>query len=145
MLVLLNIVIIALILVACCFWYVSEKSLAKLKKALDDDADAPLFQSQFKCVVIKLCAHPCKKAREFQSKPILANDAPSLPMQGCNAITCKCSFERHDDRRIGVDRRDKQDERRTLIYANKRLLRDRRRASIQEFLLPKYRTYSRKF
>jgi hypothetical protein len=142
MLVLLNIVIIALILVACCFWYVSEKSLAKLKKALDENADNPLFQPPFKCVVIKLCAHPCKKARELQSKPILANEAPSLPMQGCNAITCQCSFLRHEDRRMSMDRRDKQDAKRTLIYANKRMFKDRRRASIQEFLLPKYRRLS---
>ena len=142
MFLLFNLVIIALILVACCFWCASEISLARLKKALDENADAPLFQPQFKCVVISICAHPCKKARDYQSKPILANAAPSLPLQGCNAITCKCSFLRYDDRRMGTDRRDKQDEKRTLIYANKRLLKDRRRASIKEFLLPKYRKFS---
>jgi hypothetical protein len=141
MFLLLNLVIIAIILVACCVWYVSEKSATRLKKALDEDADAPLFQSQFKCVVISLCAHPCKKARDYQSKPILANAIPSLPLQGCNAITCQCSFLSYDDRRMGMDRRDKQDGKRTLIYANKRLLKDRRRASIKEFLLPKYRTF----
>lgn len=142
MLVLLKIAVIVLILVACCVWYVSERSATRLKKALDDNAAGPLFQSQFKCVVVNLCAHPCKKAREYQSKPILAKDAPSLPLQDCNAITCQCSFLRYDDRRMGTDRRDKQDEKWALIYANKRLLIDRRRASIQEFLLPKYRTLS---
>jgi hypothetical protein len=141
MLALLNIMIIVLILVACFFWYVSEKSTAKLKKALADDANNPLFESPFKCVVIKPCTHPCKSARDYQTKPILAKDAPTLPLQGCNAITCKCSFERHEDRRMGEDRRDKQDARRALIYANKRMVKDRRRASIREFLLPKYRAY----
>jgi hypothetical protein len=142
MFLLFNLIIIALILVACCFWYASEKSLVRLKKALDESADAPLFQPQFKCVVINLCAHPCKKARDYQSKPILAEVAPSLPLQGCNAITCQCSFLHHDDRRMGADRRDKQDKKRALIYANKRLHRDRRRASIKEFLLPKHRKLS---
>ena len=135
----LYIFLIALILVACFFWYVSERSIAKLKRALEEDANNALFESPFKCVMIKLCVHPCKNARDFQTKPILAKDAPTLPLQGCNAITCKCSFERHEDRRMGTDRRDKQDARRTLIYINKRTLKDRRRASIQEFLLPKYR------
>lgn len=142
MFLLLNLVIIALIFVACCVWYASERSLSRLKKALDEDTDAPLYQSQFKCVVIRLGAHPCKKAREYQSKPILANDVPALPLQGCNAITCQCGFSRHEDRRMGMDRRDKEDKKRALIYANKRLLKDRRRASIKEFLLPKYRTFS---
>lgn len=137
----LYIIVIALILVACCFWYASERSIAKLNKALEQDANNTLFESPFKCVMIKLCTHPCKNAREYQTKPILAKDAPALPLQGCNAITCKCSFERHEDRRMGTDRRDRQDARRALIYANKRTLKDRRRASIQEFLLPKYRMY----
>ncbi len=137
----LYIIVIALILVACFFWYVSEKSIAKLKKALDEDVNNPLFESPFKCVTIRPCTHPCKSARDMQAKPILAKDAPTLPLQSCNAITCKCSFERHEDRRMGTDRRDKQDARRALIYANKRIVKDRRRASIQEFLLPKYRTY----
>ena len=141
MLTLLNIAIVVLILVACCFWYAYEKSLAKLKKALEDDVNNPLFESPFKCVVIKVCTHPCMSAREYQTKPILAKDAPTLPLPNCNAITCKCSFERHEDRRMGEDRRDRQDARRALIYANKRIVKDRRRNSIREFLLPKYRTF----
>ena len=135
------IIVIALVLVACFIWYASERSNAKLKKALENDANIALFESPFKCVTIRLCAHPCKNAREIQTKPLLAKDAPSLPLLGCNAITCKCSFERHEDRRTGEDRRDKEDARRALIYINKRTLKDRRRASIQEFLLPKYRIY----
>jgi hypothetical protein len=138
----LNLVIIALILVACCFWLASEISAARLKKALDKSADKPLFQSQFKCVVINPCTHPCKQARAYLSKPILANNAPALPLQDCDAAVCECTFLPQEDRRMGVDRREKQDERRASIYANKRMFRDRRRASIQEFLLPKYRTFS---
>jgi len=137
----LYIIIIALFLVACFFWYASERSIAKLKKALEQDANNALFESPFKCVMIKLCTHPCKNAKELQTKSLLAKDAPTLPLLGCNAITCKCSFERHEDRRMGTDRRDKEDARRALIYINKRTLKDRRRASIQEFLLPKYRIY----
>jgi hypothetical protein len=135
------IIVIALVLVACFIWYASERSNAKLKKALENDANIALFESPFKSVTIRLCVHPCKNARELQTKPLLAKDAPALPLLGCNAITCKCSFERHEDRRTGEDRRDKEDARRALIYINKRTLKDRRRASIQEFLLPKYRIY----
>lgn len=135
------IIIITLILVACFFWYASERSISKLKKALEEDANNALFEPPFKCVMIKLCTHPCKSARDYQTKPILAKDAPTLPLIGCNAIKCKCSFELREDRRMSTDRRDKQDARRALIYINKRTLKDRRRSSIQEFILPKYRMY----
>jgi hypothetical protein len=138
----LNLVIIALILVACCVWYASTRSAARLKKALDESADAPLYQSPFKCVVIHPCTHSCKQARAYQAKPILANNVPVLPLQDCDALACECSFLPQEDRRMGMDRREMQDAKRTSIYANKRIFRDRRRVSIQEFLLPKYRTFS---
>jgi hypothetical protein len=138
----LHLVIIVLVLVACCIWYMSERSAARLKKALDENTDTPLFQSPFKCVVIHPCAHSCKQARAYQAKPILGNNLPALPLQDCDAIACECSFLPQEDRRMGMDRREKQDAKRTSNYANKRVFRDRRRASIQEFLLPKYRTFN---
>ncbi len=141
-------VIIVLILVACYFWYVSERSLARLKKALDENSDVTLFQPQFRCVVISSDFDSCKEVRKYQSTPLLVNNAPTLPLHGCDAIKCNCTFMHHDDRRMEVARRDKQDTKGELIYANrrmvkeKRMTKDRRRASIQEFLLPKYRTFS---
>jgi hypothetical protein len=144
----LYLVIILLILVACYFWCVSEISLARLKKALDENSDATLFQSQFRCVVISPDFVACKEVRGYQSTPLLVNNAPTLPLPGCDAIKCNCTFMHYDDRRMEVARRDKQATKQELIYANrrvvkeKRMTKDRRRASIQEFLLPKYRAFS---
>jgi hypothetical protein len=140
----LDLLVIAIILLALCFWLVSAISEARLKKSIEKESDATLYLSQFRCVVFSAGNNSCRKALEYQTKPILLSNAPNLPLQGCSAVKCECSLLHHDDRRTGIDRRDLEvlDEKRRLAYANKRLLKDRRRASIQEFLLPKYRSFS---
>jgi hypothetical protein len=142
-LVILDLIVVAIILIAMCFWLISFKSEVKLKKAIEKESDATLFLPQFRCVVFKACSNSCRSALEYQTKPILINNAPKLPLQGCFAEKCECSLLKYDDRRTGIDRRDMEvlDKRRKSTYANKRRLKDRRRASIQEFLLPQYRAY----
>jgi hypothetical protein len=72
------------------------------------------------------------------------NDSPKLPLPTCSTDKCACTLLRLDDRRTGKDRRDNEvlDKRKKSIHANKRTLKDRRRDSIREFLLPHYRTFS---
>jgi hypothetical protein len=138
-----NLAILDLIVVAIILIAISFKSEAKLKKTLEKVSDTTLFLPQFRCVVFKACSNSCRRALEFHTKPILIANAPKLPLQGCFAEKCECSLLQYDDRRTGKDRRDAEEliNKRRLAYANKRLLRDRRRASIQEFLLPQHRAY----
>lgn len=140
----LDLVVIVIILLASCFWLVSKISEASLKKTIQKESDESLFTSQFKCVLFSAGDDSCKSALGYQTKPILISNAPELPLKGCNAKNCTCSLLQHDDRRTGNDRRDMEalDKRRKSAYADKRLLKDRRRASIREFLLPQYRTFS---
>ena len=140
----LNLIIVAIFLLAMCFWLVSLISDAGLKKTLQKESDESLFAPQYRCVVFSAGSHSCKSALAYQTKPILLSSAPELPLKGCNAEKCTCGLLQYDDRRTGNDRRDMEmlDKKRRSAYANKRLLKDRRRASIREFLLPKYRTFS---
>ena len=144
----LYLVAILLILVACYFWYVSERSLARLKKRLDENSNTSLYQPQFRCVVISADVDSCcKEVLKYQSRSLLLNNAPALPLLDCDAIKCNCTFLHNDDRRMGVARRDKQSTRGELIYTNerpvkeKRMAKDRRSASIRELLLPRYRMF----
>jgi hypothetical protein len=144
----LYLVAILLILVACYFWYVSERSLARLKKNLDENSNTSLYQPQFRCVVISADVDSCcKEVGKYQSTPLLLNNAPTLPLLDCDAIKCNCTFMHNDDRRMGIARRDKQSAQGELTYANKRpvkekrMAKDRRSASIQELLLPRYRIF----
>ena len=140
----LDLIALGLILFALCFWLVALMSDARLKKTLAKESDESLYGPQFKCVVFEACSSACNKALKFETKPILITNAPKLPLQGCMSAKCECRLLQHEDRRSGIDRRDKEvlDKRRKSVYANKRMVADRRRASIQEFLLPKYRTFS---
>jgi hypothetical protein len=139
----LDLIILAIILLGLCFWLVVLMSEARLKKTLQKETDESLFTPQFRCVVFSAGNHACKSALAYQTKPILISNAPELPLLGCGAEKCTCSLVQYDDRRTGKDRRDLEalGMKRKSVYANKRLLKDRRRASIQEFLLPKYRTF----
>jgi hypothetical protein len=139
----LDLIILAIILLGICFWFVKLISEARLKKTLQKESDESLFTPQFRCVVFSAGNHACKSALAYQTKPILISSAPELPLLGCNAEKCACSLVEYDDRRTGKDRRDMEmlDQKRKSAYADKRLLKDRRRASIREFLLPKYRTF----
>jgi hypothetical protein len=134
-------VFLLLFLAIAVFFYYSKKSLARLNNALLENADAPLFQSQFKCVVVNSTALSCQMARDLQSKALLIENAPHLPLEGCNATQCHCSFIHRNDRRTGIDRRTNEDPKRTKIYENKRIFKDRRRDSIREFLMPQTRSY----
>jgi hypothetical protein len=138
----LDLIAIAVILLGLCFWLVASTSDARLKKTIAKESDESLYEPQFKCVVFVAGNSACNKALKYETKPILDKNAPKLPLLGCMAAKCECRLMQHDDRRSGTDRRDKEvlDKRRKSVYANKRLVSDRRRASIQEFLLPKYRT-----
>lgn len=139
----LDLIIVAIILLALCFWLVSFISEIRLKKTIQKESDASLYAPRFSCVVLSAGDNACKSAHDYPTKPILINSAPKLPLRGCDAEICACSLLQYDDRRTGTDRRDREvlDEKRKLAYANKRMLKDRRRASIREFLLPEYRSF----
>jgi hypothetical protein len=62
--------------------------------------------SEFHAVSIKALASSCQAAKLIQGKRYLSNAAPKLPLDGCDAATCKCRFVHHEDRRTGDDRRN---------------------------------------
>ncbi|MDX1914768.1 MAG: hypothetical protein SFU55_04220 [Methylophilus sp.] len=139
-------ILIATFVIAIAFlWYKQQQSELRLKRLLLD-SEAKLSKSLFRCVKIDAGNHACQFAMSYQNKPILVDQAPVLPLQGCDVARCQCQFLRFDDRREGGDRREKQskDDRRAMIYAEKRLIKDRRKSSIRQ-LLPNYNrpNYSR--
>jgi hypothetical protein len=139
----LDLVILATFLLGLCCWLAALASEDRLKKTIQEESDESLFTSQFKCVVFSAGNRACRNALVYQTKPVLISSAPDIPLPGCSVEKCTCSLVQYDDRRTGKDRRDLErlDIKRKSAYADKRLLTDRRRASIQDFLLPKYRTF----
>jgi hypothetical protein len=50
-------------------------------------------------VSIALGARACGKARGLNRVRFLSNEAPTLPLEGCDARTCTCRYRHHEDRR----------------------------------------------
>jgi hypothetical protein len=48
--------------------------------------------------------NPCRAAMACAGKRYLSSDAPRLPLPACDARTCKCRYEHHEDRRNAARR-----------------------------------------
>lgn len=48
----------------------------------------------------------CAAAKACKGKRFLSKDAPSLPLEGCDAARCDCKYRHFDDRRGAARRRD---------------------------------------
>jgi hypothetical protein len=133
-----------LVFCAAYYWYAMRQSELRLKQLLESSESA-LAKPSYRCVKIVAGAQACQSVHAFQSKPILVNDAPRLPLPSCQVAQCDCKFIRLDDRRSGEDRRMRsaEAEANARIYADKRIRRDRRRASIQHFLKGSSRDFRR--
>lgn len=126
------------------YWYAMRESERRLKRLLES-SEVALAKPSYRCVKIEAGQSACQHVQALVTKPILVDDAPRLPLLGCNVAQCDCKFIRYDDRRSGEDRRTNSAEAaaNAKIYADKRIRRDRRRASIQHFLKGSTRDYIR--
>jgi len=58
--------------------------------------DAP---GRYHCVEVCAGVHACKAVRQFGRVRYLSSEAPGLPVSGCTAQQCACSYVHHPDRR----------------------------------------------
>lgn len=66
---------------------------------------APSSLSRFQGVAIAPCLGACKAAEAMRDQRFLARKAPQLPLKGCDASKCSCSYRKYRDRRHAEDRR----------------------------------------
>ncbi|MDX1404598.1 MAG: hypothetical protein R3192_08670 [Woeseiaceae bacterium] len=61
--------------------------------------------SRYRCVqVIGNEADCCRAARDIAGRRFLSNEIPKLPLAGCDAKKCHCSYQLFDDRRTTARR-----------------------------------------
>jgi hypothetical protein len=58
----------------------------------------------YRAVSLRICSSPCVAALEQRGQTFLMDEAPRLPLQGCDR-SCFCKFSTHEDRRVKDDRR----------------------------------------
>jgi hypothetical protein len=61
--------------------------------------------SRYQAVSIVRPSCACSAVVEFEGARFLTDDAPLLPVPGCDAARCSCRYARHGDRRTRGDRR----------------------------------------
>lgn len=101
-------IILAVILIsaAVAYFFYSKKEANKAAKNNVKKLEASPPKPQYRCVMINTGLNACSAAQAMAMKPILMNEAPILPLKGCNMAKCDCKFTRHNDRRSD-SRRDR--------------------------------------
>lgn len=61
--------------------------------------------NDFASVELRCGRNACKSARGLSGQPVLAVEAPVLPLANCDAPTCQCSYRKTEDRRQETGRR----------------------------------------
>lgn len=74
-------------------------------------------RQEFAAVELVPGSNGCAPARELSLHPMLAADAPALPLEGCE-VQCRCRFRKHQGDRRQIHRRRGDDGlAETFIYA----------------------------
>lgn len=60
---------------------------------------------RFHGISIREGLHSCAAAQALREQRFLSEEAPALPLAGCDQETCQCAYAHHRDRRDGDDRR----------------------------------------
>ena len=82
---------------------VHEHRAAASVKPIPPNFPAP-DSTLYKAVRLQICNRPCAAALELRGQSLLENEAPRLPLSGCDHV-CGCRYQSLDDRRVGRDRR----------------------------------------
>jgi len=97
--------VVALALLAVWFVLRKRRDTGPQKPDRRTSAAKTSGSTQYHAVSIRFEADACPAAKELQGRRFLSNEAPSLPLPECRAVTCRCHFMHHEDRRSGKDRR----------------------------------------
>ncbi len=80
-------------------------SRANADKPVNQSAILPKPNFEFRGVEVVPDANSCCKAVEaIAGRRLLADEAPQLPMSGCDQATCECRFQQYTDRRTDLRR-----------------------------------------
>jgi hypothetical protein len=109
---------------AAAYWFLSRRAASRPPPTRDNKA-----ATQFSSVEIRLRSNACPAARALKGQRFLAKEAPTLPLPGCSAAQCSCSFAKLSDRRTD-GRRLEHDGLSAAMFltTNRRQKRDRRHA-----------------
>ena len=89
----------------CFIWFWPETRGSRSPLRRTSDKHASKTDNRFHAVTIVPCTHACSAVKVFQGQRFLAREVSSLPVAGCDASRCQCTYKHYADRRSGEDRR----------------------------------------
>jgi hypothetical protein len=92
---------------------VKKSAPAKAPAHSTDNHDAA---ARYRAVSIQCRDNGCAAAKALAGKRLLTATAPTLPVPGCDAANCQCSYSHHGDRRAEDDDRRSVHGLRTELY-----------------------------
>ncbi len=87
----------------CLIWFWPEQKNTRTPLRRSNEVESG--SNEYHAVSIEPCSHACTAAMALRGKRFLAAEAMSLPVTGCDATRCQCTYKHHADRRNGEDRR----------------------------------------
>ena len=87
-------------------WLVLRRRRTQTERVSDRRAlPSAASDAGYHAVSIRFDKWPCRAAKEYEGRRLLADEAPRLPLPDCDAAECNCHFVHYKDRRSGKDRR----------------------------------------
>jgi hypothetical protein len=106
------------------YWLASRR-----RPARDRASAAAKTPRRFGAVEIRIRHGACEAARALEGQRFLSRDAPALPLPGCGAPQCSCTFAKLSDRRTEQRRLEHGGLTVSMfLTSSRRQKRDRRRA-----------------
>ncbi len=101
---------IAALVALLIFWFFLKKREGNPRptrkvSAARSDRRVSQESSEYHAVSIRPGRRECDAVKALDGQRILANEAPRLPLPGCDIVDCECSYVHYKDRRAGRDRR----------------------------------------
>ena len=102
-----SIIAIVIICLATAYWLLHSNGKVKPSRVqqLRSARGTVHLHNPYQAVSINYGGCACSAIKAIGDKRFLADQAPRVPLQECNAERCDCKYVRHDDRRLKEDRR----------------------------------------
>jgi hypothetical protein len=95
-----------IIALVCVFLLAWSFNYPARKRGMASEARArQRVAGRYQAVSVVSRTRACPAANEIDGRRFLADDAPLLPVPGCDSAKCNCRYARHGDRRRRGDRR----------------------------------------
>ena len=95
-----TILIVVAGLIGAAIWFKRNKNNdTKRPTTSQKNSSVTTKQTQFASVALQCSDQACKSAVSMRGTPLLASEAPVLPLAGCDSNACKCAYQKVADRR----------------------------------------------